>query len=242
MLAHARLLSLSPASHVASLAGKKYYVAFSVMAMLALAQSAQASIIETFDTGLDGWALIKKNGALSWQGSGGNPGGYALYTDTKAGIGTAKAPSAFLGNLSEYNDGQLSFDYKVFGTGAGIRSFAALNVTLYNKGKHYSYTIPTKPDSTWESLGWQTFTIPMTSATWHTTDAKWGNLLSNVTKMTISLESTVNVKRPYDTDGIDNITLTRLGEPPTPEPATLGVILIGALPLLIRRRRHSAAH
>lgn len=245
MSVHARSLSFfdrnTGQSVLATLTNKKLCVMLGVISLLVLAQGAQAAVIEEFDTGLDGWSMLRRNGTLTWQDAGGNPDGYALYTDTRAGTGTIKAPAAFLGDLTDYKDGTLAYDYNVFDTGAGIRRFSALKVTLYSKGRHYTYTIPSMPSTSWESLGWQTFVIPMTSAAWHTTDANWDKLFANVTKMTIGMESTVNVKRPYDTDGIDNIVLTGLGEPPVPEPATLGVILMGALPLIIRRRRQMAA-
>ena len=60
-------------------------------------------------------------------------------------------------------------------------------------------------------------------------------MMANVTNIQISMESAVNKKRPYDTDGIDNIALSGLGDP-APEPTTMVLLGLGAIGLLRRRK------
>jgi hypothetical protein len=70
--------------------------------------AAGLTIQSTFDSGPEGWTAAGI--ALSWQPSGGNPGGY-LRGDDQPNASHLVAPAAFLGNLSAFDGGQLSFDH-----------------------------------------------------------------------------------------------------------------------------------
>ena len=217
---------------------RSYCLALGVLAVLALAQhSLAAPIVSSFDTGLDGWSMVSSNGTLTWQASGGNTDGFASFADRSDGIGAIKAPPKFLGNLSPYNGGELALDYKVFDLGNKIHRYVPLKVTIYSGSTHYSYTLAT-PDETWDTLGWQTFAAPLTAAAWNVSPAAWSSVLANVTQLRISVESAVNLARPYDIDGVDNITLRALGDP-IPEPATMVILAIGAIGMIYRRKARS---
>ncbi len=216
---------------------RNFCLAFGALALLLFGQvSMAAPIVSSFDNDLDGWTTVSSNATVEWQASGGNPGGYAFFTDVSDGVGAVSAPAKFLGNLSAYVGGELDLDYKVFDLGASIDHYLPLKVTIYGNSTHYSYTVAT-PDSTWDTLGWQTFSVPMTATAWGVATDDWSALMGDVTELQISAESAVNMAHPYDTDGLDNITLSSLGD--IPEPATMVMLTLGAAGLIARRRARS---
>ncbi len=207
-------------------------ILFYAVIVVAARQAAAIPITSTFDTDLDGWSMVSSNGTLTWQGAAGNPDGFALFTDTRERIGTIKAPPKFLGDLSTFEGGELSFDYVVQELGARIDRFLPIEVTIFSGSRSYSITAAT-PDASWETLGWQVLSVPLTAAQWGAEPSLWDQVLANVTDLRISVESAANRARPYDTDGIDNITLAPLGEP-KPEPATISLLTLGAIALFRR--------
>src|SRR5262245_36980182 len=85
---------------------------------LSIAQASANTVSSTFDMGPEGWsALDQQTGdyTASWQSTGGNPGGFLQGTENIAlgGTGYFIAPSKFLGNLSAYAGGTLTYDLKV---------------------------------------------------------------------------------------------------------------------------------
>ena len=69
------------------------------------------TISSDFSTDLEGWTISAGSGALSHSATGGNPGGY-LFVDNAEGavIVRAIAPAKFLGDLSAFDGGSLTFD------------------------------------------------------------------------------------------------------------------------------------
>jgi len=84
-----------------------------LLPLLCLAGAAQAAtpvLLSNFDSGLGGWTGA--GGSVSHIASGGNGGGFLQQTDTLNTWMSVSAPAAFLGNLSPYLGGKLSFDGK----------------------------------------------------------------------------------------------------------------------------------
>src|SRR5438093_839403 len=93
---------------------KQPSVVLTTISVLALASSLHAATItSTFDTGSDGWTY--NEGTFMFVSSGGNPGGHLELSDTGPGFEdfAVFAPSKFLGDLSAFNRGMLSFDWVV---------------------------------------------------------------------------------------------------------------------------------
>ncbi len=87
-----------------------------IAASLLLGASAFGSIISTFDADTEGWSKLPgsdANSSVIWVETGGNPDGYMLYNEVGAGfVDFVNAPAAFLGDLSAYYAGTLSFDIR----------------------------------------------------------------------------------------------------------------------------------
>ena len=84
---------------------------------LSIAQASADTISSTFDTGAEGWSALDPTGdyTASWQSTGGNPGGFLQGNESNplGDTGYFIAPSKFLGNLSAYAGGTLTYDLKV---------------------------------------------------------------------------------------------------------------------------------
>jgi hypothetical protein len=107
--------------------------ATAVVFALSIAQASADTISSTFDTGAEGWNAVDPTGdyTASWQSTGGNPGGFLLGTETNplGGTGYFIAPSKFLGNLSAYAGGTLTYDLKVI---SGTDYFNDVDVIISN--------------------------------------------------------------------------------------------------------------
>ena len=172
----------------------------------------------SFDSGLDGWTAFGI--AISWQSSGGNPGGY-LRGDDLADASYLIAPAAFLGNLSAFDGGQMSFDHIAIDLDGFPIAGAGGEVTIFSGAQSATADLLTP------SLSWQTGSVPLTAAAWGVSQATWTGILANVTAIYIVIDSTFGV----GTDGFDNFTIV-------PEPAT-ALLLGGGIAgvALFRRRR-----
>lgn len=119
------------------------------LASTILAPKTALAVSSTFDSDLDGWQAVgleisftpgfpptvgitpvTNTGDMVHESIDGNPDGYARLTDaitTPASF--ASAPSKFLGDLSAYVGGTLSFDHRLFDTGTpngGIAPYSVL--------------------------------------------------------------------------------------------------------------------
>ena len=195
------------------------------LVMLA-SHSTAASIESTFDADLEGWTT-SVGGDLAFVSTGGNGGGFLQQTDLDLSDMFVSAPAKFLGDLSSFLNGTLSFDARqVSGNGEKYAPFGF--VTIFNGGNAISADIA-GPDA--PSIDWTTFTVTLDAASFGTTSAAVADVLSNVTMMMVQLESQIGV---VEVTGMDNFRLTSA----VPEPSTLligGFGLCGAL--LIRRQR-----
>ena len=161
-------------------------------------------LLSSFDTDAEGWSV--SGGALYYRGTGGNPGGFIEFEDNEDQCGFFRAPSEFLGDLSQFSQGTLSFDLKntvdngqtMLGCYGSIRISsgslqAEKNVVPYN----------TYLDD------WTSFSIPLTADDWGVTPAEWNAMLADVIEIIIYMDTQMNYA---DLTGLDNFCFTS----PTP--------------------------
>jgi hypothetical protein len=190
---------------------------------------AQAGITSTFDTGTEGWIAVDPTGdyTASWSSTNGNPGGFLLGTETSplGGTGYFIAPSNWLGNLSSYAGGILSYDIKVVG---GTSYFDDVDVIISSGGNSASWSSHVNP----VDQGWLNFQVQLTSANF--TGGDLATILANVTKIQIRGEYIDG----SETEGIDNVNLMTAA---VPEPSTWAMMILGfaGLGFMGYRRRNS---
>lgn len=191
-----------------------------------------AALVSSFDSGDEGWYIIptETDSTMSYQNSGGNPGGYVEVTDD-AGLLFLHAPSLFLGDLSAYDGETLSFDSRFFDTGGGVHYSRFGEVTL--EGGSHTATIDIVPGNLTNT--WTTYSTSFTAGGWGMSDTDWAGLLADITDIYVNLESH---NLPGEVVGFDNFTITGTGAAPVPEPGTL--LLFGTGLLAYARFRKKA--
>ncbi len=201
---------------------------YSTIAILLAASMAPASINSHFDTGIDGWLSVNVTfpgltllgtHTPTWTGSG--------ITDTEfqgGGLFLFAAPAPYLGDLSSYYGGTVS--YLLSDTVSDGVPYP--NLILRGGGTILYYT--TSAPST--SL--TNYSFSLTPAGWlkgsggAPTVAEFQSVLANVDVFAINADwKTAGT----DTDGLDEVSVTAV-----PEPTTLAVMAIGAAALRRRKR------
>lgn len=209
---------------------RKLFVATLVGVLAAL--PAKANLTSTFDSGAEGWNAVDPTGdyTSTWEGSGGNPGGYlrGSESDPLGGTGYFDAPASWLGNWSAYAGGTISYDLKVFD---GTDYFNDLDVIISNGSDSVSWSSNINPVGD----GWVTFQVQLTAANF--SGANLASVLSNVTSFSIRGEF---ISGP-EAEGLDNVSVAT-GATSTPEPSTWAMLLMGFAGLAwAGRRRLNAA-
>lgn len=210
------------------------------LAALALTTVAQAAhIVDTFDSGANGWTAVDVAAGVSWSSTGGNPGGHIVIADDQTNWAYFRAPGSYLATPAMYG-GALQFDLRHTSstTPAGYRVRVALQgagFTLINES-----TIPT---TSWQSYG---FTLSETAG-WRKfsnlnqnystgaptpTAAEMQSVLGGMTGLFIAADYNDETVPPRDVTYLDNVSLEVV-----PEPATMTVLGLGAAALLRRRRK-----
>lgn len=203
---------------------------FSVLASIALSSAATGGILQSgFDAGLEGWLITNTIGA-QWQSSGGNPGGYAHIDNTEQDIAYMSAPALFLGDLSAYDGGVLSFDAVQLGSGGGPWDNYANFGRIEISGNGIFANRDLVSGTTGPAPSWTTYSAGFTAADWGVSDADWQSLLSNVTSISLNVEGLFG----GEINGVDNFTIT-------PSPGSLGLLSAGLLCGARRRRRVAGA-
>jgi hypothetical protein len=199
-----------------------------VLCALSLAPASATTISSTFDTGAEGWTALDAVGFdydSSWQGTGGNPGGFleGVETDSVGGTGYFIAPGNYLGNLSAYAGGSLSYDFKVI---QGTDYFNDADVIISNGSTSVSWHSNINPVGS----GWAPFQVQLTSANF---GANLASVLSNVTELQIRGEF---ISGPEE-EGLDNVLLQTPASA-APEPATWSMLILGfgGIGMAFRRR------
>jgi len=187
------------------------------------------SIFDVSGAGLDGWVLGNSdpNSTLTYETSGGNPGGYILFNDGAQGSWDAfSAPAIFLGNDSAFEDGLLSFDLLHSAPGDWMSSNPIMITD--GSGDSLSLVITSPVINQWTSYS---FALN-TSAGWlfnggTATQSEIETVLGNVTSLTLPAD----MHNGGETTGLDNVSLQAV-----PEPAASILVFAGLLAIPLGRR------
>ena len=157
----------------------------------------EASIIQSsFEDDGEGWTL--RGGSLSWKDSSGNPGGFIIAEDLINTNMDILAPPKFLGNLLEFENGTISFDaIELENVSDPWHTFGV--VTITSDAGSISKDLAPGP-LRWV---WTHYAGILSAAEWGVSDSEWKAILSNVTEITINVESGWFVGA--ETVGIDNV-------------------------------------
>ncbi|MFH2050776.1 MAG: hypothetical protein ABIJ12_15180 [bacterium] len=154
----------------------------------------------TFDTDYDDWSV--SGGGIYYHGTDGNPGGFVEFEDFEDLCGYFLAPSKFLGDLSIYDQGTLSFDLKNT-VNNGQTMLGCYGMIRISSGTLYAEK-NVVPYNTYLS-DWTSFSIPLTAEEWSVTEEQWDSIIVNVTDIIIYMDTQMNY---YDHTGLDNFCIT----------------------------------
>ena len=137
--------------------GLKFLFTFSVLLFSVITQ---AQITSTFDTDADGWTFSDQNlnnQTITYNSTGGNPGGRITSAVPNSNYFHFTSPSKFAGNIAYFCYGQnLSFDLQipVIPTQHGLNGDVSIRLP---GGGELVYTLPTLPAV---SPAWMVIPIP----------------------------------------------------------------------------------
>lgn len=201
-------------------------------ALLVLAcNAAHATVSEGFDTDAAAWTSVDvavttlsdsaytspgTSNPLTYHATGGNPGGYISATDPSSETFFFHAPAPFLGNLSAYAGGTLSFDALYtphFNEWRGDPDIVLSNgtTTLFylgtaNPGADWTHvSVSLAPGAGWKVGGFLSGGSAATAA-------DFASVLASVAILRIRGEFLEGVE---ETTGLDNVMLTAVPEPGT---------------------------
>lgn len=188
------------------------------------------TIQSTFDTGLEGWTT-SSGGSITYSAVGGNPGGYLQQIDLDLQDMFIIAPPAFLGNLTGFQEGTLSFDVRQI---VGTADYDPFGIVIIRNGANFvAADIVT---SGFPGSEWSTQSVILNASSFGTTPDFFSSIMSNVTALEITLESQFGV---FETVGLDNMQLAVA----VPEPGCLMLLSVAALGgclVYCQRRCHSS--
>lgn len=185
-------------------------------------------------TGLITWNPVPETrsefsiGVEDWTGSGGNlvyindgnSGGFLRLDDTQNTEMSLSAPSKFLGDLSFFKDGILSFDATEFSNRPAGTFSSFGEVTLSSSADSITVDLAPEPDAPIKDI-WTTYSIKLSATEWGVSEARWEALLADITSININLESGAQIQESV---GFDNFVLAPEYLSNTNEvPVTVGV-------------------
>jgi hypothetical protein len=195
----------------------------------------------TFDTDLDGWTSNTPSQVV-WESTGGNPGGFAQFTDATPDTSLIFAPGQFLGNYISQNVTGISFDFNVIAE-SNVLNVYPYEIDLSGPGGSASWFGAT-PSATNFPTGWVNVSAAITDTPsapngWTVTNGTWQGLLGNVTSLDIPIELVNNdqVQGWVDEEGIDNVVLAAS---PVSEATSISILVAGFALVFYAQRRQLA--
>ena len=195
--------------------------------LITASTAAAASFTSAFSTGTEGWTA--NGGFLSYEPSGGNPGGY-LFVDDSVGTEMFVTRSFAPGSLALLDEGEIGFDFIEF-INPNSNFGGAGNVTLLSHTTSETATldlITGDPGTTWVR-----YSSTLTEALWTPSGAlDWSTFLSDISEIRVNVESGSEVTEEI---GFDNFSVEIVAAP-IPLPASLPLLAVGAAGLFAMRR------
>ncbi|MFO1385974.1 MAG: laminin B domain-containing protein [Chitinivorax sp.] len=205
---------------------------------------AQAAVSTQFDTTSEGWQVVDFNNpnlsltpqasyTPNWLASGGAAGAYIDFHDPSSGSFYFSASTAYLGDLSSYFGGRLSYAQQVF-AGGGSEWRDNPDLILIGNGQAYVYQHATNPGSSW-----QQFAVTLDGAGWHRGTLSGATVGASEFQTALGSVSALYVRGEYingvfETTGLDNVALN-----PVPEPETWAMLIAGLGVVAWARRRQA---
>jgi hypothetical protein len=205
---------------------------------------------DLFVTSAEGWSAVSINNsgvitgthAVTWNATGGNPGGHISRTDPQSGSTFYfVAPPSYLGDMSAACGGALTYDER---RTAGT-TFVGGDVHLVGGASPLTLVFDSAAMPT---TAWTPFTIPLSTGQWHVgtytgalaTEQQIRAVLAALTALRIRGEyvgSTTN-----ETGYLDNVSLNAPDPEPAPEAASVALMGTGlaGCAFVARRRRREA--
>ncbi len=158
----------------------------------------------TFATGAQGWTIADNGpgGVPVFQPTGGNGGGWLQFDDRTGGKMAAVAPPKFLGDLTRYDGGELSFDARTVDARGGSAHTCFGGIAITGSGRTVradvaeGHTVPGAP--------WTTYRARLTAEVFGTDTDTWRSILAGVTGIAITVEAYAGSN---ETMGLDNVVL-----------------------------------
>jgi hypothetical protein len=193
---------MSPIVHPrSSVTTRLVSLAFTALALFAPLALARAAVITGFDTGLDGWRVTGDN-AMTWQSTGGNPGGCMSVNDLATGDNNLSVASpAYLGDWRAMSPSDsLTADFWFVNSSGGALYYAPYFFRIAGPGGSALALVGTiPPQSAWTRIG-----VPIDPAAWTLESGSWSALLADVNSLTIESEFVTG----DEVVKLDNVRLT----------------------------------
>jgi hypothetical protein len=140
-------------------------------------------VASTFDIYDEGWTA---DGALlEYEPEGGNSGGFITMEDNAGDSFIASPPAKFIGNLTRFNGGMLSYEIKSL-TAAPLTEVGSGFGRITIEGGGHNAMLDYAPSPPIPSnVDWTIYLTPMTASAWHVTEEIWQSILANVIDMYI---------------------------------------------------------
>jgi len=216
---------------------RKSMISIACLSSALLASHVRAGTISsTFDTGLEGWTGNAVQ--ITYAPSGGSPGGF-LQTNDLPSTSFLQAPGMFLGDLSQFDGGSLSFGIRIFSTELPSAGHGG-DVTLRSGATAVTRNVIDVPSLPVPS-GWTNGSIALTASAWGLDQSAWSQLLANLTAIEIVVDPSLGGNN-LDVSGFDNFRLESVSNSSVPEPATLSMLGAGLGTLIITTKLEWAKH
>ncbi|MCA9277592.1 MAG: hypothetical protein H6815_02245 [Phycisphaeraceae bacterium] len=156
--------------------------------------------MSSFSFGTDGWQP-NTGAVVNWESSGGVSDGYLRIVDNGNTEDMAViAPSTYHGDLTQYNDGVMSFYFREgdYQNNPGPLPFFGTVTITSTAGTVAHVFITDLPTTTWERHA-----APLTAEVWGVNAREWDAILRNVTDIRVRVEAVIG----DEWSGFDSFTI-----------------------------------